>query len=351
MTSLTDLLSGLDWALVAGGLFVGFVVGLTGMGGGALMTPMLVFFFHVPPLAAVSSDLVAAAVMKPVGGFVHTRHGTVHWGLVKWLALGSVPAAFCGVLLLKTAGSSGDVQNIVKKALGVALLLAAGSLIVRAYITMTERARRRRGEVPRAVTDLGKVKVKPIPTVLIGMVGGLVVGMTSVGSGSLIIIALMALYPGLSAAALVGTDLIQAVPLVFSAAFGHILYGDFQLSLTASLLVGSIPGVYVGAKVSAMAPAGIVRRALALVLLASALKLLDVPTSATVWVLLGVILIGPPLWALARQRQGLEKRPIMVDFLPWILRGRDPAPRRLATGDSAAGPDARAADPAADPAA
>jgi uncharacterized protein len=322
----TDLMSSLDWAMVLGGLFVGFVVGLTGMGGGALMTPMLVFFFNVPPLAAVSSDLVASAVMKPVGGFVHMRHGTVHWGLVKWLMVGSIPAAFCGVLLLKWLGGGEDVEAVVKKALGVALILAAASLIVRAYITMSERARRRRGEAPATQRAVSEVAVRPLPTVLIGIVGGLVVGMTSVGSGSMIIIALMAVYPGLSAAALVGTDLVQAVPLVGSAALGHMFFGDFQLAVTTSLLVGSIPGVYVGAKVSSQAPAGIVRRALALVLLASGLKLLEASTTLTVAILAAVVLAGPPLWALARRRQGLVKRPVAQDLLPWLMRGNDPAP-------------------------
>lgn len=321
MTAFTDLLTGLDWAMVLGGLFVGFVVGLTGMGGGALMTPMLVFFFGVPPLAAVSSDLVAAAVMKPVGGFVHMRHGTVHWGLVRWLMVGSVPAAFCGVLLLSWLGDGEDVQVVVKKALGVALILAATSLIVKAYISMVERARRRRGEAPRTISTVDEVKVKPFPTVVIGAIGGLIVGMTSVGSGSMIIIALMAVYPGLSAAALVGTDLVQAVPLVGSAALGHILFGDFQLTITTSLLLGSVPGVYVGAKASAQAPAGVVRRALALVLLASGLKLLELSTGWTVAILVGVVVAGPPLWMLARRRQGLNRRPLSKDLLPWLWHG------------------------------
>jgi uncharacterized membrane protein YfcA len=335
VTFFTDLLTGLDWAMVLGGLFVGFVVGLTGMGGGALMTPMLVFFFNVPPLAAVSSDLVAAAVMKPVGGYVHMRHGTVHWGLVRWLMVGSVPAAFCGVLLLSWLGDGEDVQLVVKKALGVALILAATSLIVKAYISMVERARRRRGEAGRVVQPVDQVRVKPLPTVLIGAAGGLVVGMTSVGSGSMIIIALMAVYPGLSAAALVGTDLIQAVPLVGSAALGHLLFGDFQMTITTSLLLGSVPGVYMGAKVSSQAPSGIVRRALGLVLLASGLKLLEAPTVATVTVLLSVILLGPPLWALARRRQGLVRRSIAQDLLPWLWNGDPvvgPVPQRAKVG-------------------
>jgi uncharacterized membrane protein YfcA len=140
--------------------------------------------------------------------------------------------------------------------------------------------------------------------VLVGIVGGIVVGMTSVGSGSLIIIALMALYPRLTANELVGTDLVQAVPLVASAALGHVLFGDFQLVLTTSLLVGSIPGVWLGAHLSARAPGGLVRRALGFVLLASALKLLNVSTTATLIILGTVLFLAPLVWMVVRRRHG-----------------------------------------------
>lgn len=139
---------------------------------------------------------------------------------------------------------------------------------------------------------------------ILGAVGGVVVGLTSVGSGSLIIIALMALYPTLKASELVGTDLAQAVPLVMSAAVGHLMFGDFKLDLTTSLLVGAIPGVWVGAHLSARAPGGLVRRALAFVLLASALKLLEVSTAHTGIVLLIVAAVAPVLWMLVRRRHG-----------------------------------------------
>jgi uncharacterized membrane protein YfcA len=139
---------------------------------------------------------------------------------------------------------------------------------------------------------------------MVGIIGGIVVGMTSVGSGSLMIIALMALYPGLTASELVGTDLVQAVPLVASAALGHVMFGDFQLALTTSLLVGSIPGVWLGAHLSARAPGGLVRRALGFVLLASALKLLDVSTMHTGLILLAVLIFAPLLWMVVRRRHG-----------------------------------------------
>jgi uncharacterized membrane protein YfcA len=217
------------------------------------------------------------------------------------------------VLVSRALGSTGGVQEWTKLALGVALLLAATGLIVRAYQDLVARGRRAAeragGRAPRAAAPAPpRLRLRPVTTVLVGAVGGLIVGMTSVGSGSLIIIALLALYPALSSASLVGTDLVQAVPLVASAALGHLLFGDFQLDLTASLLIGCLPGVYLGARLSSRAPGGIVRRALALVLLASALKLLNLSNPAMVTVLAVVVVVGPVLWMVARARHGLPAR-------------------------------------------
>src|SRR3954463_8639129 len=181
----------IDFLLAFAAFGIGIVVGLTGMGGGALMTPVLVLFFGVPPLAAVSSDLVASAIMKPVGSVVHLRRGTVHLGLVKWLCIGSVAGAFSGVLIARSFGRGEDVQNAVRLALGIALLLAAFGLIVRAYIRMVEHARRRDGRAAPLSQERPDVVLRPWPTVILGALGGIVVGLTSVGSGSLIIIPLL----------------------------------------------------------------------------------------------------------------------------------------------------------------
>ena len=299
----------MDWTLAAAALGIGIVVGLTGMGGGALMTPMLVLFFGVPPLAAVSSDLVASAVMKPVGSIVHLRNRTVRLDLVRWLALGSVPAAFAGVLVARALGQGADVEDLIQKALGVALVIAAVGLFARAYLRLAERSRRRDGRRDPDPTGRPDVQVRPLPTVLVGVVGGLVVGMTSVGSGSLIIIALMALYPRLRASELVGTDLVQAVPLVASAAIGHLIFGEFKLDLTLSLLVGSIPGAWIGANLSSRLPGALIRRALAFVLLASALKLLGASTPLTVALLGAVVVLAGPVWMLLRWHHGLPALP------------------------------------------
>lgn len=294
----------MDLGLIIGAFAVGIIVGLTGMGGGALMTPMLVLFFGVSPLTAVSSDLVASAVMKPVGSFVHLRRGTVNLKLVGWLCVGSVPSAFVGVLILKALGDGEQVQEVVKIALGCAILFTAAMLMVRAYMRLVERARSRDGKGEPLPQERPDVKVRVLPTIILGIVGGLIVGMTSVGSGSLIIIGLMLLYPGLKASQLVGTDLVQAVPLVMSAAIGHALFGDLDLAISIPLIIGSVPGAYLGAQLSARLPGGIVRRALAFVLLASGLKLLGVGNIETAIILLSALIGGPLVWMYVRHRLG-----------------------------------------------
>jgi hypothetical protein len=205
---------------------------------------------------------------------------------------------------MRALGTGEQLQSIVQFSLGVALLIAASGLAVRAYLRLLERARRRDGSADPLPQGRPEVRLRIVPTVVVGVIGGLVVGMTSVGSGSLVIISLMALYPLLKASSLVGTDLVQAVPLVASAALGHILFGDFQLALTASLIIGSVPGAWLGARLSSRAPGGFVRRALAFVLLASSLKLLGVPTLQT-GIALAVLALGAPVvWMLVRRRHG-----------------------------------------------
>ncbi len=228
------------------------------------MTPMLVLIFGVQPLAAVSSDVVASVIMKPIGGGVHLRKGTVNLALVKWLMLGSLPCAFLGVVLLKATASGDLLQARIKLGLGVALLMACAGIMSRPFLV------RKRHQVPPGT----KVPVRPLPTLLIGAFGGLIVGMTSVGSGSLMIVLLLMLYPQLRLSDLVGTDLVQAIPLVASAALGHLWLGDFRFELTGSILIGAIPGVYLGARLSSRAPDGVLRPVLVTVLAASAVKLL-----------------------------------------------------------------------------
>jgi uncharacterized membrane protein YfcA len=283
----------IDLGIALAGLIVGVVVGLTGMGGGALMTPILVIGFGIEPLAAVSSDLVAAVVMKPIGGGIHFRRGTVHMGLVRWLALGSVPGALIGSYIVSNL--SGNTGDLIKTILGVVLLLAAAGMVVRGYLNSRRPAGVEGAEAQR-------VPVRRAATLAVGFVGGTIVGMTSVGSGSLMIVALMLLYPTLSSKELVGTDLVQAVPLVLAAAIGHLIWGEFVLGLTSSLLIGAVPGVIIGAHVSSRAPDAIIRPILVLVLVLSALKLLDVPNEVLAFILGAAMAAGATSWIVTRRR-------------------------------------------------
>jgi uncharacterized membrane protein YfcA len=317
-----------DPSIAVAGLLVGVVVGLTGMGGGALMTPVLVFFFGVAPLAAVSSDVVASFFMKPIGGLVHLRRGSVHLGMVKWLCVGSIPGAFSGVLLLRALGDGEQLQRMLLLALGAVLIVAALAMTAKAYVRLRQRERTRAaGTHGHGDVELKVVTVRPLATALTGALAGLVVGMTSVGAGSLLIVSLMALYPTLRTGQLVGTDLVQAVPLVASASLGHLLFGDFALGLTGSILIGAIPGVWLGARVSSRTPGSLVRRALTLVMLASGTKLLGASTPVVLAVTATAFVVGVAVWGVIRIRHGEAP-------FAWQERRRRQAAREAATSSS-----------------
>jgi uncharacterized membrane protein YfcA len=305
----------LDAPLAVAGLFIGIVVGLTGMGGGALMTPVLVFFFKIDPLTAISSDIVVSLFMKPAAAAVHLRRGTVNLQLVGWLCLGSVPAAFIGAWFISALALDSGSTTIIKQALGVALLVATGGLIVRSLLQMW-RKRLPLGEGPATVTHAPVVTIRPLPTVVLGAVAGFMVGVTSVGAGSIIIVILLLIYPSLKASALVGTDLTQAIPLVAAAAAGHYVFGSISFAVAGSLLVGAIPGAWLGAHLSSRAPGGIIRRILAVLLLASGLKLIGVSTELVVLAAIAAIVLGNLIWRYVRSR---------VTPKPTPARSPDPA--------------------------
>lgn len=269
----------IDPSLAVAGLLVGLLVGLTGMGGGALLTPLLVLFFKVTPLAAISSDLLTSLVMKPVGAAVHMRRRTVHWRLAGWLAAGAVPAGFAGAVLIGMIGRGVGVADQLKLFIGVALCASVATTIFR---QLMDRRARRREIVSGVVVAEQPLVVRPVRTLVIGVVGGLAVGMTSVGAGSLIIAMLLVAYPTLRPSQMVGTDIVQAIPLVAAATLGHLIFGDVQFGLTASLLIGALPGVYLGARMSARGPGAVIRPVITAVLLGSALALLKLDTTAIV---------------------------------------------------------------------
>jgi uncharacterized protein len=276
-----------DPYIIVGSAVVGLLVGLTGAGGGALMTPMLILLFGVQPSAAISSDLVAAVLMRPVGAAVHLRKGTVNLRLVGWMVLGSVPAAFAGAYLLHLLGGGSAEQKHVEIALGAALLIGAAAMVLR-YVLDRRAGNERRG----AVAD---VTCRPLPTVCIGLVGGLIVGMTSVGSGSLMIVLLLFLYPVLSAGQLVGTDLTQAVPLTLAAALGALAFGHVEFGVTASIVIGSVPAVLIGSLLSSRAPDRYIRPVITFVIFVSGLKYVGVPTTALGWTM-AVLLAAALVW-------------------------------------------------------
>ncbi len=295
-----------DPYIVLGSAIIGFLVGLTGAGGGALMTPMLILLFGVTPSAAISSDLVAAVVMRPFGAAVHLRKGTVNRRLVGLMVLGSVPMAFLGSYLLHLMGSGKADQEKIEVALGAALLLGAAAMVLRYVLD------RRGGQTRTGVVH--NIDVRPVRTVAIGMIGGLIVGMTSVGSGSLMIILLLFLYPMLGANQLVGTDLSQAVPLTLAAALGALAFGHVEFGVTTSLIIGSVPAVLIGSLVSSSAPDRYIRPAITFVVAASGLKYVGVGTTALGWILCATLLVAAGSWLVVKRPWQASKG--LVDIGP-----------------------------------
>jgi uncharacterized protein len=274
--------------VVLGSALVGLLVGLTGAGGGALMTPMLILLFNVKPAAAISSDLVAAVVMRPVGSLVHMGKGTVNFRLVGWMCAGSVPMALLGSWLLHKLGSGDAAQENVKLALGAALLAGTAAMVARS--ALDSRSGRTRD------ADVRDLATRPVVTVAIGALGGLVVGLTSVGSGSLMIVMLLFAYPLISARQLVGTDLTQAVPLTAAAALGALAFGHVELGVTAAVVLGSVPAVLIGSLLSSRAPDKYIRPVITFVIFASGLKYAGLGTVPLGWTLCAVLLAAGAWW-------------------------------------------------------
>jgi uncharacterized protein len=308
---MNDLITTTFFAILAAGFFVGVIVGLTGMGGGALMTPALIFLGVGDAATVVTADLTAAAIYKSGGAAVHAREGSPNYKLAKWLIVGSVPMALLGPWIIhQIAGQEPEsLDNLLKTCIGFALLFAASTYALRLYINL----RRVRGGHPDADPN---PPIRPIPTLLVGALGGLLVGITSVGSGSVIMIALLMLYPGLSAVKLVGTDLVQAVPLVLAAAISNIAINGLDWSILIPLVLGSTPGTMIGSRIAPRVPQSIIRRGIVIVLTMSGVALLDKSgwaplgkdeTHPVLIALIGVamLVLVPLVWGLIRRTQGL----------------------------------------------
>ena len=292
---MTDLITGDIAALLLVAFGVGIVVGLTGMGGGALMTPALIFL-GIAPSVAVANDLVAAAVNKSVGATVHWRNGSPDLRLAAWLIAGSVPTAFAGAFIIRAIGPQQQQEQWIKYAIGATLIFAALTYVLRNYLSLRAMVA---GE-PTGETYV----VRPAQTMLLGAVGGLVVGVTSVGSGSVIMVALLIMYPALSALRLVGTDLVQAIPLVASAAVSHVLVSGVDWSVLLPLIIGGSPGTFLGARMANVVSQSAVRRGITIVLFLTGMALLGATP-----VMMGIggaalLILGPVAWELARRQVG-----------------------------------------------
>ena len=257
----------LNFPNAAAGLLVGIVVGVTGVGGGALMTPILVLVFGVAPRTAVGTDLIFASITKIFGTAVHQRHGTVDWQIVRRLALGSLPASAV-TLFWMSRGSVHQVRDgFVIRAVAVAMVVTAVGMLL--------RNRLQRLGVSAGPSAAQKLQEwQPRLTILAGVVLGVLVTLTSIGSGALGTVLLGDLYPvRLNAARLVGTDIAHAIPLSLLAGLGHLSLGNLDPTLLGSLLAGSIPGVIAGSLIGARAPVAMIRTCIALVLLAVAARM------------------------------------------------------------------------------
>ncbi len=248
----------MEWGYTVAGLVVGFVVGLTGMGGGALMTPILILFFNISPALAIGTDLLFASITKAGGMVVHGRRGNIEWKVVRLMALGSIPAAAITVLALQQYSYSGDTKKLLTTALGIALLLTAPVVLFKGYLANFAHTRLNLGAF---------VHWRPAVTVAVGAGLGVLVTLSSVGAGVLGTMILFFLYPHMSAVRVVGTDIAHAVPLTAVAGLGHLQMGNVDFALLGSLLVGSLPGIYVGSHLSSRVPEKVLRPILGTLLL------------------------------------------------------------------------------------
>jgi len=293
----------MDPAIIIFGLGIGVLVGMTGMGGGSLMTPLLILIFGTQPTTAIGTDIFYSAITKTVGSWRHQRMGTVNMDLVKWLAMGSVPAALIGVALISALEQRVDadrLNSLIYAVLGGTLLMVGVVTLARALILRNLIHERDRFDVERR---------HKVAAVLIGATTGFVIGITSAGSGTVIAILLIAVYR-LSPKKVVGTDVFHAAILLWAAGLAHWLSGNVDFVLAGNILIGSVPGVVVGAALSDRAPQRFIRTGLGIVLVASGVVTIQ-KGDPTVWPIaagvaavgLGLILAAPHWLHRRRERE------------------------------------------------
>lgn len=277
-----------DVWIALGGLFAGIVVGLTGMGGAAIVTPMLIFVFGVPPAVTVSTDVVSAAAMKPVGALVHLRRQTPHMRIVFWLCVGSIPGVIIGSLVFAQIAGIADGEKLLKQFVGIALLLSVAMSVLRLRLRWFQ-----------STDPNGSVALSTRKRTLVactGLVVGILVGITSVGSGTLIAASLILMFPTMYPSRLVGTDLVQAVPMLLVGALVHWGVGEIDLTVLISLLVGQIPGVWLGARISSRYNGQALRLLLLVLVGAAGLALVGLPPTIVALITAGgSLIVGVPI--------------------------------------------------------
>lgn len=294
----------MTWELSLTGLLIGLLVGATGMGGGALMTPLLIFLFGFKPTLAVGTDILHGAIFKTFGAVRHRRLGTVHARMTAWMFLTSAPFSLVGVQLAEwIQGRYGDsVESTSAKVIGAALVLGGLGFLAKTYV--------KRGVQPNDAPFLLQRRDRIIALAL-GAGGGFIVGLTSVGSGTFFALVMLLVFP-LTAAKIVGTDIFHAAALLWVAGLSHLAHGNVDLVAMSWLLVGSIPGVLLGSQVTVKLPDRELRVALATVLLLSGVKLLEPPGTG---LLLGLVLLTglTLLTTSAVRRFSARPRPVAVE--------------------------------------
>jgi uncharacterized membrane protein YfcA len=293
-----------DWKYTVLGLFTGLLVGMTGMGGGSLMTPLLVFLFGVPPATAIGTDIAHGAAFKTVSAVQHRRMGNVRARLAGWMLIGSAPFSLLGVWTATeiTARYGEGVEDVMGQVLGVALLFGCIGLVAKSLVHTS----------PADDGDWRLTTRDRVAALLIGVLGGFIVGLTSVGSGVFFGLTLLVLFP-LRAHKVVGTDIFHAAALLYVAGAGHWLAGNVDFGLLGWLLLGSIPGVLVGGRLTVAIPEQVLRFALAGVLGLAGIKLLDVPGAGVIVVVALsaaaaalLVWIGRHTWVRMRARNGVR---------------------------------------------
>ncbi|GHO96072.1 UPF0721 transmembrane protein YjnA [Reticulibacter mediterranei] len=274
----------MDYRISLVGLLIGVLVGLTGMGGGSLLAPIMILFFRVPPVWAIGTDIAYSTVTKAVGSLVHIRQKTVNFQIALWLACGSVPSTLLSIGLVQYLRTNYHnlIDGFILRTLGITLMIVAALLLLKPFIMKGVEQRNLERHKPAALqgepeeksVNRWEQRYRPLLTIVMGAVVGFLVGLTSVGSGTLIIVSLAFMFPRLGPRELVGTDIFQAFMLLASGVIGYLLSGTINWAMVLLLLAGSLPGVFLGSRLSKYIPDNILRPLLASVLALSGWKLL-----------------------------------------------------------------------------